>query len=467
MKILLQIWTQPIYRYINNKDYKIFYFLFASLPALCLTSVYMVSGLSVKSFALAILIGISAACVILVMLWSFMMMLFVRQQYIPSNAQLVPGYQTNMKLALAIPILLIATVWTVSLKLSSDYSAGTIWVMTILALLGVASIIRNDFMILVFPCYTIISGVLPSFSITSLFSGNLEKFNRIWFMIPLGVLMLYGGLHWLFNIEKDQLFKRKDSLEKIDKQAENPSTANDQGYSRKLNFYDYSLNRATTQKINPNRLMSFLFGPSTHWSQPISSFILLAVFIVSYMMFLDMIEYTFIVLMFGLNLIFFARIAYFCWAIYGRKQEQSLASMTPLVTSGQEMTRFILNNILKNIYVFWTIIFVFTTIICTYTEVTSAICRIAFLCCFGDLLFIHCLLKNHAAKSQLHETGVMITTLAFIAFVGISMALWMRFDQFNIAIPCVLLFIIHIGLARHQWLQRLDQSALFPVGRSV
>jgi len=150
MKILFQIWMQPIYQYINNKDYKIFYFLFAILPALCLTLAYMGSGLSMKSSALAILIGISAACAILMMLWSFMMMLFVRQQYIPSNAQLVPDYQANMKLALAIPILLIATVLTFSLKLSSGYSAGTIWVMSILALVGIASIIRNDFIVLVF-----------------------------------------------------------------------------------------------------------------------------------------------------------------------------------------------------------------------------------------------------------------------------------------------------------------------------
>jgi len=171
--------------------------------------------------------------------------------------------------------------------------------------------------------------------------------------------------------------------------------------------------------------------------------------------------------MFGLNLILCVRIVYFCWAFYGRKQEQSLVSMTPLVTSNQEMTRLILNSVLKNIYVFWTINFFFTTIVCASTEVPSAIFRIAFLCCFGNLIFIHCLLKNHAVKSQLYETGFMVTTLVFIAYVGISMALWMKFDQLNITIPCALLFIIHIGLARHQWQQRLHQSALFPVGRAA
>ncbi|MFZ6752489.1 hypothetical protein ACO0KY_03850 [Undibacterium sp. Dicai25W] len=423
--------------------------------------------MTMKSCALAILIGFSAACAILMILWSFMMMLFVRQQYIPSNAQLVPDYQANMKLALAIPILLIATVLTFSLKLSSGYSAGTIWVMSILALVGVASIIRNDFIVLVFPGYAIISGVLPSSSITSLFSGNLEKFDRVWFMIPLGLLMLYGGLQWIFNIEKDRLFYRQESLKKINNLSENASTANDQGYARKLNFYDYSLNRATTQEIKPDRLLPFLFGPSTHWSQPLLSFILLAVFIVGYMMFLDIVQYALIALMFGLSLIFCVRIVHVCWAFYGRRQEQSLVSMTPLVTSNQEITRLILNSVLKNIYAFWTSNFVFTIIVCTTTEVSSAIFRIAFLCCFGSLLFIHCLLKNHAVKSQLHETGFMVTMLVFIAYVGISMTLRMRFDQFNIAIPCALLFIIHIGLARHQWQQRLHQRALFPVGRAA
>jgi len=209
MKILLQIWTQPMYQYINNKDFKIFYFLFAIAPILCLTLTYFSSGLSVESCAYAILIGIGAACAVIIALWFIVMLGFIKPQYSPANVQLIPGYRRKMKSAVGIPILIFSIVITYFFSLSHTVSIGMIWLLCILSLLGVASIIHNHFTVFIFPAVVIISGTAPTNSVIQILTKIFQAMDHFWLTMPLGFLFFYLGLDWIFSAKKDQILQRK------------------------------------------------------------------------------------------------------------------------------------------------------------------------------------------------------------------------------------------------------------------
>ena len=467
MKILLQIWMQPMYQYINNKDYKIFYFLFAIAPILCLTLTYSRSGLSVESCAYAILIGVGAACAVIIALWFIVMLGFIKPQYSPANVQLIPDYRKKMKLAVGIPILIFSIVITYFFSLSHAVSIGMIWLLCILSLLGVASIIHNHFTVFIFPAVVIISDTASTNSIIQILTKIFQAMDHFWLTMPLGFLFFYLGLNWIFSVKKDQILQQKKDADQLIKQMNNNTTSFDHGIFRKLNLYDLSFKRYTEKSVKTSNLLPLLFGPGIHWSQNLIVNVALFGFFLCYMTVIGLFSDLLTASMFILSLMFVAQIMNFCTALYERKQEQGLVSMTPLVVSNNEMTRLVLKNFLIHCYSMWLINLSLTALICTYTTVAPTFEHLAFLLCFCSLLFIHCLLKNHAKKNQWYEAGFLGTTFFLIAYVGISMALWMRFDQFNIAIPCALLFIIHIGLARHQWLQRLHQNALFPVGRAA
>ena len=467
IKSVFQIWMQPVYQYINNKDYKTIYFLFFILPVTCLVISYLINGENLKFMGIALLIGLAAASAVVFMLWILLMTTLIRSQFSPENVQLVPYYRRNVKVAVAIPTLILASLFAFLASIKADHSIGFAWIISIVALLGFVSKIRATGGEFIFPAFMIIFSTSSFNNFTPVFAKVVETIDHLWLTIPLGLLLLHVGLGWIFEIDKDRLFERKKSFDRLKKQAENAADSNDQGYFRKFNLYDYSFKKAISFPSNAKVLLPFLFGPNIHWSQQISGTLLLSAFVFAYMALLGLGNYILTALMFCLYLVFIGYVINLGMALYGRKQEQGLVLLTPLVNSNKEMTRLTLQYFLRNSCCAWLANLVLITLVCHYANVQLALSKLAYLCCFGFLPIITCLVKNHSKKATWQESGILVSGLISCAFIVVSLLLSLKFELFNIAIPCALMLVSQAMMTRHYWRQRLQQTAFFPVGRGV
>ena len=466
MRSVVQIWMQPIYHYKNNKDDKLFYFLLLILPLACISISVMKYGVDVQSIAIAVVIGIGASIAVFCLAWPIVLVTLIRSQFSPENAQLIPDYRRHLKIAIIIPMLVLAIIFIVITSQLQHRSIGFAWILSILFMLGATSIIRTNYFSFVFPSLLILSSVTPKTAFSTALVKAIALIDHYWITIPCGFLILWAGLQWIFSIEKDQLYDRKKHFDQLKKQIENNTSSDDMGYFRKISLYDRAFAHATKGDLPVRQVLPFLYGPKLHWSQYATMYFFMPILIYVYTAIFISTDYFFIGLVFGSYLIFISYALSTISGLYKKKQEQSLVLLSPMISSDREMTHLTLRYFLRNNCVVWSISFAFTLLVCQSTDVEPALMKMAYLVCFGCLPFISCLTKNHALNAHWNDKRIISTFFISGLFIGISLTLLYLFQDLNILIPCAVMFVSQLLLVHHQWNKRVQQAALFPSGRA-
>ena len=219
MNRMLTIWMQPIYAGINQITLKskILIGVIALLYWGGVAAVFY--KISNNNFGLAGAIGLGLIVVfglVYILLFAFQTK-YIALQFSPSNAFLTPHLKSELRKSLIIPILLISFILLIFVSVAQRQFLPLIFSMSVIFFLSIAASIRNPWMIV---------PIVMAFQLPAIFNKwklelQWEVINASYFSllsIPISLIILWIGTHWIFAMRDQVLFSAYEKKKKWGKQ---------------------------------------------------------------------------------------------------------------------------------------------------------------------------------------------------------------------------------------------------------
>lgn len=494
MKKILTVWMQPIYARLNMESKKSLFILLALFPVAGqviagLLAFSRPEKLELKYFLIALLMSLAALLAVLFLSWFVALAQNIALQYSPANARLVPHLSQILKLALCIPIVVIAVcssgmMWVVVHKLSFFPAFISVFMLSFLIL-----IFRSPWAVVPFILCFQMPAILKRLGVTpvdKVFSENLGiSFESLLFLSS--ILILWATLHWISAMRDDALFKLHErSLLLRDSVSGKKMNENKISMGVATPFLmwmrgciagcaSYADDRNATVKLSP-----FALGPRLHWSSPMLQMIMIVVLCALSLLLVSLLISNdgkdllsgMSASMGGLSLIMLPFI--FCGMLFSTlfqtKTEQALVCLAPGSGAQDRRDRTIMNYLLRQFSILFmcSVLFAFLIgywVVQNDKDSEKSIAGIVLLLsCFFPMILV--LTRQHARMESVADHPLLksFVVCALLFTVGLAMIFYMPLSVTFVFCALVLVMTV-ILFTRYRRLQ-LSRS-IFPVGRAV
>ena len=478
LKHVFNIWMQPVYGRLNLEGKKTLWLLLSAIPLLVIAIYLLLSisssdEISLGKIGLMALIGIAADFILLLIFWFIMLTTSAAQQYSPANAALVPNLQRVLQWAIAIPVIILPLLPAVISFFINNEFVLLIWFFgVIVSLVFVASIRMPN---LIF--FIAVIGFLPMLLSWKKYSLSLlDIWNTPLLLIPAGLAIIVGVLHWTF-VRNDALFKRRERLNKMQEMMKGNTKQSDfsiQGFF--ASPYLFLLKRQVEKKANAQKLLPFSLGPRLHWTNVILQIISLAIGIglVAFLFISsaskenggEHIPYA-LMIVFPLFTILVVYPINIQNTLYQTRAEQALISLSPTVTSMSLQNRIFLGYVLKHYLFIHVGIFLFTVLACELSDLNDFVRHSIYLVCCSVLFQSLILTRDYGKMQSILDTRMPRALLATLALSSISIFITYAVPSISYWILCSAIIIVTMLLIARQWKKTMLIQAIFPAGRAV
>lgn len=490
MKVLLNIWMQPIYARLNLHGIRALVILVLTVPVLSQVLVFALdsfkgNSFSFKVYGVALLISSGGILAILFYAWFIMLVMNVGLQYSPANAKFLPGIRRYMQAALVLPILFAGAVATLGFGLILNKWGCLPFFAVSLFFSFFALTVRSQWAILPF----VLMFQLPSYFTSNaghnpvLLIQSHTGLSADWQYFIGAILVLFISQRWLFSVNDEAHFKMHQQALKV-RSGFMGQRAQDGAFALSFAIIYFQLMRREIQNVfkrhtNHLSLAKFAFGPKTHWSTLFLQTLAMSASAVLFLYLVSLISnkksdfWEGFGLGFGASFlcmilimqpfIFLIQVFY---VIYQTKAEQSLVCLAPLVGSRALVDKALSNFLYRQFAVFYGLsgvaVFVMVSQFAAFDWKAAALI-LGLACLFPLILAIP---ADHAKMKTIHDHPLMklifISVLTFFAF-GASFffvpLLWV------FAYALVIVAVTSIFLRRSHRVRA--QGPIFPAGCAV
>ena len=355
-----------------------------------------------ETFLYAFLMSFGLIFVIVFMAWFAVLVQYLGQQYSPARAGLLPQIKSHMQFALAIPIVLVAC--SVTLIASLVEKQFLMWpgFVSVAIMLFLAISMRSPWMVV---------PMILSFQLPSIFErAGFPKWNEalliaglpISFFLLIGmIVMLVGGLRWMFSISGDALFEMHKRT-RMFQDAMNGKKSNENkitlGFSM-LFFRWMGRNVRAHQKpaaTSKSELLTYCLGPRLHWTTIVSQMLGILIAGISGVALLQILllrrDPNDFILGFGagfgglIALIFPVSIVLMLFfTLYQTRGEQSILSLAPNLGSSAQQNKTYMRYLTKQFFILYGISVVTACVIAKFGSLSEL--KLAMLGLFLTCLF--------------------------------------------------------------------------------
>lgn len=277
MKVLLNIWMQPIYARLNLHGMRAFVLLVLAVPLLSQILVFALetfkgNPFSFKLYGFALLISFGGILAILYYVWFIMLVMNVGLQYSPANAKFIPNYKRLMQAALVLPIVLCGLVVTLGFGLISNKWGCLPFFAVSLFFSFFALTVRSQWAILPFVLMFQLPSRLEGDSAQkiTLSIQSMTGLTVDWQYFIGAILVLVITQMWLFAVADDAHFKMHQRALKV-RSGFMGQRQQDGAFALSFAVIYFQLLAIEIKSVfnrnkKPSRLAIYAFGPRTHWS---------------------------------------------------------------------------------------------------------------------------------------------------------------------------------------------------------
>lgn len=488
MKNILNIWMQPLHARMNvdSKRTLLIALLFVPAVAEIIAAIlyfFRPDKVSNSIFWDALLYGIASNMAILCFMWFVSLVQSASLQFSPANAGLVPKHKSHIQLALILPIIIFAIIaamasWIIRKKFS-------MWpaFFTVTALMFLILVVRSQW--LIFPMVLFVQS--PVYLQRAGYADFDELIVRKlgWSvstsLLIAAILLMFGGIHWVFSLKHDALFNRHKKLLAYrasllgQGMVDNRFTLSFSAIC--LAWMSYCVKRVKSRlSANSHTLLGFAFGSRLHWTTICFQMFSMAaggVLAVSLLDFFSARPSKDFAMGFGVGfvgmMILFIPL-FFCfmlfYSLYQTRGEQALLSLAPGTGTAARRDQILLRFLLRQFVIMYSISVLAAVLILIFADVseTKQAALILFVTCLFPLILNlgtqiskmktandHPLLKNFLLCVALFVVGIILVLIVNAALIWIFT-------------PLVLFFT---GYCLWKQLRNNLRTNVFPVGRAV
>lgn len=490
MKILLNIWMQPVYARLNMESKKSLFLVMAFFLAagqLIAATLFFLSSKKPDAnvLAYAFLLSIAALIVIVFLVWFVMLVQNIGLQYSPANARLLPQIRRYLEAAIVIPILMCALLSCLGWRLLvHEYSVWPVFV-CVGVLVFFAIIVRTQWavvpLILCFQIPVMLQRAGLE-SVEQMVQRNLgiSLSTVLLLAIP---LMIYAGIYWIFSPRDEALFAmHKRGLALRAGMAGTGINQNRATLSLSMLFMGWMKHCVKRSQKNPGSMQAlrslngFVFGPRIHWTtislQVIAMLVTgtFAVFVLdAFSMkkdsdFLIGFSFGFGGILLIAQPLFFSFMSFY--TLYQTRHEQALLQLTPNHLGNAALDQMLTRFLLRQFFILYGLSLLASVVVCVFVLQggVKAASLILFLSCLLPL--VSAIVFNYAKMQALNDHPMVKIVLACLLIFVIGMVLGL-----SISTALIWWYSALVVCATLIWLKKtLRVNAgvtMFPVGRSV
>ncbi|MBC3882071.1 hypothetical protein H8K35_11815 [Undibacterium sp. LX40W] len=490
MKVLLNIWMQPVYARLNLHGIRALVVLALTVPVLSQVLVFALesfngSSFSFKVYGLVLLISSGGILAILFYAWFIMLVMNVGLQYSPANARFLPGLKRYMQAALLLPIVFAGVVATLGFGLISNKWGCLPFFAVSLFFSFFALTVRSQWAVVPF----VLMFQLPSYFTSN--SGHnpvllIQSYTGLsadWQYFVGAILVLVISQTWLFSVGDDAHFKMHQQALKV-RSGFMGQRAQDGAFALSFAIIYFQVMRREIQNVfkrNTNHLslVKFAFGPKTHWSTLLLQTLAMSAAAVLFLYLVSLISnkkadfWEGFGLGFGASLlcmilfmqpfIFLIQVFY---AIYQTRAEQSLVCLAPLAGPRSLVDKTFSNFLYRQFAVFYGLscvaVFVMALQFAAFDWKAAALI-LGLACLFPLIVAIP---ADHAKMKTIHDHPLMkLIVISLVTFVAFGASFFFVPLIWVFAYAVVIVAMTSIFLVRSH--RARARGPIFPVGCAV
>ncbi|MBC3917874.1 hypothetical protein H8L32_10350 [Undibacterium sp. CY18W] len=478
MKTIISIWKQPAYARINTGGLKVIYFLMvliALLPAVLVLSFGgKVEGWMPVLRALGL--GVVMALGMLLVGWFLLFIISVTMQYTPANARLVPQFKRHMQLAVAIPVLLLPALLSLTVHFNSKGHFFQTWMLGVFGLLVYVASIRSKWVIILL----VLMSQLPMWLNAKMTLPDTGIWSQPVLMFLAGLGMTIAVLHWVFSIHGDQHFKKEQSFSVLQKAMSGEEVQMSQYSMNFTNPYNFLL-RHCMRKVSRlpetvSQLMPFSMGSQVFWLTSFLSVLVMSIGMGIYFIFFLNHSAKFN----GKDawLAYFAAIVSFVMlpfiytsvvrtAVYQRRVEQGLLCLAVNLPDVKRQTEVLAGFLLRQSLGLWLVTAVIVGLTVYFSPASPLLMGSVWIGCFCLLPLSVMTLKNYALMKSRYESALLLAFAMPLLLGLVLITLYVQFQQCPAWVICVSVAIVTAIVLRWRWNRLMQVSAVFPAGRAA
>ena len=488
-KIACQIWMQVWWMGTNNASKKKLWIYFSILPILGLLVgiLFLNVNSSVKRGWLTIpgffAGGVGLNLVFMMMFGFIYLCNVVRLQYSPANSKLVPHLKRHLQFAIGIPLFIFPLIALVVQSLIVQHLRIEAWAFTSIFMLSACIGIRSPFGFILF----FVSLQMPSLNKHGAFKTLMASTDlKLALFVVSGLISIFI-LHWLFAMNEKEIYnveKRSLSFKGLLNQNELKNTNFTSRFfnSPYLMWMNYRL--SIVKKFNQNNRSSLqIFGlsPNVHW---ITSFFMVLSISLGMLIFFGVLELIgsgskfeisslsdfsrgFLSVMIPLSSLMY--VFNFSMTLYSSRHEHGLLQLAPMGNnlSTHTQNRLLMLTFVKQFFTLWTMGFTLSLLIGFLVEASKTqmfVILLANLCVLFPSLAIF---YKQNKRQNIHDHKVILFSLMGILLFGLSSLVLMISGEIGAWVCAISLLILYGFLVHVFWYQCMNQSTIFPAGRSA
>lgn len=478
MKIIISIWKQPAYSRINTGGLKIIYFLMMLIVMLPAVVVLLVGrkGEGWMPVFRALGLGLAMALGMLLAAWFLLLVLSVTMQYTPANARLVPKLKRHMQFALAIPVLLLPALLSLTLYFNSKGHFFQTWMLGVFGLLVYVATIRSKWVIILL----VLMSQLPMWLNAKMTLPDTGIWNQPVLMLLAGLGMTVAVLHWVFSIHGDQHFKREQSFSVLQKIMNGEEVQANQYSMNFTNPYNFLLRRCMRKvKRFPetvSQLMPFSMGSQVFWLTSFLSVLVMSIGMSIYFIFFLNHSAKFdgkdVWLAYFAAIVSFVMLPFIYTSVvrttvYQRRVEQGLLCLAVNLPDVKRQTEVLAGFLLRQSLGLWLVTAVIVGLTVYFSPAGPLLMGSVWIGCFCLLPLSVMTLKNYAVMKSRYESALLLA-FAMPALLGLVLiTIYVQFPQYPVWLICACVAIVTAIVLRWRWNRLMQISAVFPAGRAA
>lgn len=478
MNAIFNIWMQPIYARKNVGKLSAPLIVIGSLVLAFNALMIWVMLESGKSEASSLTIALAIDFTLFSVIWLWLLMMKVGQQFTPANAGLIPHYRKYLRTALALPILLLPFLFVLSQAWFRQSYSGLYFhwlVIVVFFLLFLLTLIRSQWASLLIVLY--FQAPFLSETIKGWVQA-IQKMPHQELLLLVGIAIVGVSLKWIFP-RSENLYRRANANQRMLKLAQGEPAKQDGIVTQFLNNpYLTIFQRRIKRNEKASNSLVFGFGPAGHWASFTFQIVILfaAIGLVYLTFYLRQsgdhdisVPFKFILIpalslaAFGpLSLIYTYQVT-----TYQRRMEIGLLGLTAVSPNQRGLTAIYLRYMLTQHFIV-TQIFAVPVVIIGFFYLDDVLFKNAL------LLGLVCLqipsiniLRNYGKMSTYSDVQFFnAMPVAILTFVA-TMALLFYIPVVPVWSVMLVIVIITVVMMRKRWNKLMALDAVFPAGRAV
>jgi hypothetical protein len=487
MKPILNLWMQPIYARMNLDSKKSLYWVLgvAFMLGQLLATVVFLGGREkhgTEIFLYAFLLSLGFILVIVFMAWFLMLVQYFARQYSPANAGLLPQIKSQMQFAIALPIVLVAC--SVTLFASLVEKQFVIWTafVCVAIMLFLAISTRSPWMVV---------PMILSFQLPGIFErAGYPKWDHALsnaglpislFLFIAMIVMLVGGLRWMFSIRGDALFEMHKRTRVFQDVMSGKKTNDNKvtlGFSTLFFRWMEQNVRAHQSQLAASKsaLLVFCLSPRLHWTTIASQMLGILIAGISAVALLQVLlmrnSYDFIhgfgVGFGGLMVLILPMtiVMMLFFTVYQTRAEQSILSLAPNLGNSVQQSRTYMRYLMKQFFILYGISVVAACVMAKFGNLSEM--KLAMLSLFLTCLFplsLSLTVRFEHMKS-VHDHPLMKLLLSAVVLFVIGGGLILVISPKVVWGYCGIV-LLTTSIILWKKMQANLQKNMFPVGRAV